>query len=343
MIDWLTLIIPLPHEHFSGGKTLSYDEDGVLIFEKSKGKSIEGSADNKIYISSNNTDELFISGNPAKFLQGHNVFGIDNPYRLAELLLYFFYNNNTIEFNAFDIKNALDNTQIARIDINYSYLLPSNNDVDTFLNALHYKGKTRHGKAQRKGGTVYFGKHSSRYSLKFYNKLAELNTAKESKKIYNNLTINQINTIYKEAKNLLRCELVLRSLELKEKGMNKLKEWNNKDKAKTVFNNYFNKLNINKQTALTDKIKQELPSAIRATYYQWFHSGQAIVPGQDLTKPTFYRHRKIFMDRYGIDISLPRDPSIKKEAENTVPFFRILEAKPVEIPQSFYDLNLIAM
>jgi II/X family phage/plasmid replication protein len=345
MIDWLTLIIPLPHKHFIGGKTLFIDEFGELVGEKFKGKSFEGSADSTIYAASNNPEELFIHGNPAKFLQGHNVFGIDNPYRLTELLFNYLYDNDLIEFNIFDVKNALDNAKIVRMDINKSYDLLNNDDVDIFINALHYKGKTRHGKAQRKGGTVYFGKNSKRYALKFYNKFAELNTIKESKKIIENLTAEQINLIYKEAKPLLRAELVLRSLELKEKGIDKLGQWKGETMSKKIFNTYLKKLDINKQVALTDEIENNLPNVVKLTYYKWFHSKQELIPGQSMSKTSYYRHRKALKE-YGIDISIPRDIKKLKENQakgNEIPFFRILEATPKEIPQSFYDMGLIAM
>lgn len=338
VIDWITLKLPLPHQHFTGGYTLFLNEYGEITGEREKGKSFEGSATNTIYIASNSSDELFLHGNPAKFLQGHNLYGIDNAYRLVELFLYYFYDNNLINFNIFDVRDGLHNAEIVRIDINYSFSLNSNDDVDLFLDALHYKAKTRHGKATRKGDTVYLGKHSKRWSLKFYNKLAELKTAKEAKKLYDNLTVEQVSLIYKEAKTLLRAELTLRGLELKKLGLEQLIKWSNETMSKTIFNDYLKKLQLKEQVLLSDDKLSQLPMSVRTTYSIW-SQGLSLIPNVNIAESTFYRHRRILLN-FGINISLTRDKNTK--SSNVIPLIRYLEAEPTTYSKKFIELGLIA-
>ena len=46
------------------------------------------------------------------------------------------------------------------------------------------------------------------------------------------------------------------------------------------------------------------------------------------TRPSFYRYRKALMDALGIDIATVQ----YKQPDNVVPFIRIIEAKPMGVP-----------
>ena len=56
-----------------------------------------------------------------------------------------------------------------------------------------------------------------------------------------------------------------------------------------------------------------------------------------LSKPTFYKHRAQLLE-HGIDINLVVE---KMDRSNVVPLVRVLEAKPVQIPDWAFDLNLV--
>jgi II/X family phage/plasmid replication protein len=56
-----------------------------------------------------------------------------------------------------------------------------------------------------------------------------------------------------------------------------------------------------------------------------------------MTKPTFYRYRKVFL-AYGIDIALVQEST----KSNVIPLVRYLEATPADIPQWAYDKGLVA-
>ncbi|WP_228271136.1 phage/plasmid replication protein, II/X family [Acinetobacter seifertii] len=56
-----------------------------------------------------------------------------------------------------------------------------------------------------------------------------------------------------------------------------------------------------------------------------------------LSRPTFYRYRSQLL-KYGVDIST-KSP---KEKSNVIPLIRVLEAKPVGIPDWAYEKGLVA-
>jgi II/X family phage/plasmid replication protein len=363
MIDWITARIPIKHKRIpNSGGFIKYDEDGSVVFDIENKLNVEGSSSSSIQVSSDD-EAIFFSGNPAKFLQGHNLTGIDNPHKLTRLLLLDLQKRGITDFDFFKLDDAVDNGDLFRIDINFSFALQNNFDVEIFLQTLHHKSKTRHGKATQTGDTVYFGKHSKRWSIKFYNKYKELLTAKEQKKL-KNMTAENYNLLMNSSKNIVRAELTLRSIELTElqfkktiikdsdlkkhiknnknyehSNFKKLKTWNNGDIAKKIFNNYMNKLEITGQMKLTDEVMLNLPMKLRATYLMW-RDGYVLSPDINITKPTYYRHKKL-LSAFGINISIPRDTETK--ANNTVvEFKKVLSAEPVDFLDEFRKHGLIA-
>jgi len=78
VIDWLTISAPLRHsDRITGGATLVIDEHGVVKFKRPHGKIVEGSHESRVMVwtERESMNYVYVSGNPAKFLQGHNVFG----------------------------------------------------------------------------------------------------------------------------------------------------------------------------------------------------------------------------------------------------------------------------
>jgi II/X family phage/plasmid replication protein len=184
MIDWGLVKFPLIHHPINSGEVFSVAPDGEIEWRAPKRVQATGSFDKKISIKSVGGDgtglatHLWINGNPSKFLQGHNVFGSDDSVSLMSDLF-------DVIAPQFELKPTLDELnrirsgdyELFRTDINYSFSLPRKADVLQFIRALEYKSKTRHGRPSTKGGTLYFGKNSSRWSIKFYCKAEEIKTA----------------------------------------------------------------------------------------------------------------------------------------------------------------------
>ena len=80
--------------------------------------------------------------------------------------------------------------------------------------------------------------------------------------------------------------------------------------------------------SIKDEQLINLPSKIQGTYALW---RQGFDVRSMLPKATFYRHKTLLKD-YEIDISLPHE-QCDNHASNVVPLVRVLEAKPVTIPQ----------
>ncbi|MCX9324128.1 hypothetical protein IGP50_23835 [Escherichia coli] len=78
-------------------------------------------------------------------------------------------------------------------------------------------------------------------------------------------------------------------------------------------------------TAITSEKTDGLSPAYKAVYELW-------KCGHDIrsmySRPSFYRYRKALMDALGIDIATVQ----YKQPDNVVPFIRIIEAKPMGVP-----------
>lgn len=80
MIDWITAVLPCDHDHSKliSGIVMSFDANGKQEWVCEKRVTIESSHSTKIQIRSHTDNSIWVSGNPAKFLQGHNIFGTDD-------------------------------------------------------------------------------------------------------------------------------------------------------------------------------------------------------------------------------------------------------------------------
>jgi len=214
------------------------------------------------------------------------------------------------------------------VDINYSFELPTRADVLAFIRAMEYKSRTRQGRPTKKGGTLYFQKTSERWAIKLYCKAEEIRT--NTGQLPEPLTNKGIEDW---AENKLRVELRLFRKELDKHHIQYAKDLN-PNYVRDLFNNYLGKIEMTDQIRLTDSVTAKLPNKLVSTYTLW-------TEGHDLrsmmSKATYFRHRKMLLD-YGINIDLrPCEPV----TSNVIPMFRILEAKPAEIPQWSFDKNLI--
>ena len=133
MIDWVTAKITCTHnpEVLSSGRSIRTKIiDGVerLEYEICNRLVVEGSHDSNITIRSHTDSTIEISGNPAKFLQGHNIFGTnDLKYLVAKLF------DRLCMIDELELKptsEEYDNIQdghyrLSRVDVNEHFYFPS--------------------------------------------------------------------------------------------------------------------------------------------------------------------------------------------------------------------------
>ena len=335
MIDWGLVLFPLVHVTINSGNVISTTPDGEVEWCSPKRVQATGSFEKTISIKSVGGDgtglatHLWVNGNPSKFLQGHNVFGSDNMVSLMSDLF-------DVIAPQFDLKPTLHELhkirtgdyELKTVDINYSYELPCRSDVLAFIRALEFKAKTRHGRPSTKGGTLYFGKNSKRWALKFYCKAEEIQTST------GRLPHDLLNVgIESWVDNKLRIELRLLSKELNKRNIINVKDLRI-DKVNYIFDEYLGRIEMSEQIVLSDEVKINMPNKLRSTYTLWLE-------GHDLrsmmSKATYYRHC-LELKELGINIDL-RPESTKKS--NVIPLIRVLEAKPASIPNFAFKRELI--
>ena len=340
MIDWLTIYYPYEHnDSYDSGTILSIDTEGEPVWVTQKRKPVEGSFGDSVQVKSTSRptehysrtkfSHLEISGNPSKFLQGHNVFGTDDICSLTHDFVKLILKTLKIKQSFLTTLVSTLSSHITRVDINYSYHLANAQQVQTWLYSAELSATLKHrGKGQMNKGTLYFGKRSRRWSLKMYHKGQEILDNKK----HQNVT-HKILTDY--ANKSLRCELTLRSLELKSLNLRTLCNWRNQD-ISALYASYLSKLELNDNMKTLKKTElDKLSTTLKASYVLWQN-------GHDLkseySENTYYRHKRELKKLLNIDISVRQ---IKENIiTNVVPLLQILEATPAPVPSDAFENNL---
>jgi len=328
--------LPCLHTPLNTGQIISISPDGTLDWQSPKRLVVQGSYDSNFRVTSDGADgqgratHLKLSGNPAKFLQGHNVFGSDDLVSLMNDSYKKIIGILNLEPTLKDHRDVkAGNYKVTSFDVNYSYELPSRADVLAWIRAAEFKSKTRHGRPSSKGGTLYWGKSSKRWALKAYSKGEEIAAGKGHK-----LPASLLDTpLASWANNKLRLELRLLSKELDELNLKTANKITPRI-VKNLFNEYIKRLQMTEQIKLSDKKLNELPQRLRSTYILW-RDGYDL--RSECPKRTYYRHRKELLE-HGLDIALRSDDSNKS---NVIPLIRVLEARPVSVPDWAFDLSLV--
>ena len=133
MIDWVTgkfWITHNPNVLRSGQSIRTKIVDGVetIEYDIANRLSVKGSHDANITIRSITDNTVEISGNPAKFLQGHNVFGTNDLKYLVAKMIDKLCMIDELELKPTDIE--YDNIQngiyhLSRVDVNEHFAFPS--------------------------------------------------------------------------------------------------------------------------------------------------------------------------------------------------------------------------
>lgn len=330
MIDWITAEVPFTHSDcLISGRVCFINSDGVLEWETSKALSVEGSYSSKILVKSVGHNRIYFSGNPAKYLQGHNLFGSNSPRKLVYAFLDRLAADLGLSPTLGDrLRWRSGHYDLKRIDIAECFRLPSTADVDTWIRAASRLVRGKHQQVSAYGGeTIYVGQRSRRISLKIYNKARELVKHPLDERVPNR------GRLLEYAKGLLRVEVVLRSQELKDRGLARVEHWKSAT-ATEILRERIGRLEMPEKMRLTSTECDELPPRLQAVVKLW-------ETGQDLralyAKATFYRYRSE-LRKYGIDISV-----LPTRSHNVVPLVHFLAAEQeAEVPDWAAGTSLIA-
>lgn len=335
MIDWITAILPCDHDpsKLMSGMVMSFDSNGENEWTVNKNLTVEGSYSTKIQIKSHTDSQIWISGNPTKFLQGHNIFGTDDLTYLMGRFFDELLNHDELGLSPTDTQ--YDRIQegdyfLKRVDLNQSWHLKNREEVLAWIRSAGSCARLKHrGSGQYTGDTLYFGKNSRRWSLKCYSKGHEINA--KNHKLPEEL---QIPELLEWADKALRLEVVIRSMQLKEVNLMKGSNWCADTSKMLLCSLVLDNLEITDNMALPDDLLSSLPTRLKGIYALWLN-GEDL--RQSLPKNTFYRYRRQFLE-HNVDISIIHDG----KRNNIVPLIRYLEAEPASIPKWAYDKKLVA-
>lgn len=338
MIDWISCLIPYAHrEPINDGNVTSVNPDGVVEWSTEKRLSVQGSYSSTIQIRSEHKDfpcsHIYLTGNPVKFLQGHNVWGSSDLLGLITATLERTLQAVKPELLTPDLPEFVNLATISRVDLTSMYDLGNDKRVNAWLTSAEQSANLKHrGRGHFSGNTLYFGKKSKRWSLKLYHKGSELKAHKV--KGYNP---TQLEFVTNYADRALRSEVVIRGLELDKTGFRSVSDWD-EFTAETLYTSYVSRLEFseNMKTITDDSELENLPPRLTAPFQLWRE-------GFDLktmySRATWYRYRKEILEAIKVDISL-QSPKNRPEASNVVPLIQILEAKPMSIPDWAHGTEL---
>src|SRR5690606_24948900 len=130
MIDWLTMEIPLRHsEPIGDGHVLSLGQSGDVEWQSVKRLAVVGSHDSRVHVRTSRYSKepcthLYVEGNPAKWFQGHNLWGSDDLHALAVELCYSIADRLGLEVHPDDASAWLAGAiRLTRVDVTASFHL----------------------------------------------------------------------------------------------------------------------------------------------------------------------------------------------------------------------------
>lgn len=279
---------------YSSGWQTHVDPHGELLKRWPAFLPILGSYDDRLMVKTPDACSLFLTGNPVKFFQGHNLFGSADFVGLA-LAAGIAVRQSVGMFPGPDTFKACEFTppRFSRLDLTRSYRFHSEAVALEWIRTVAGSARSRHGSATMKGDTVYFGQHSRRWALKVYPKRQEL----EAHKPRSGPALHHLDKLRDWATGVVRFELCLRGPELEElqPGFDPLAVWQA----------YYDRITWNENATMSHDrtlIEQTLKPYQQTAIMSW-RSGvdlRTVYP-----KPTFYRIRRQLLDLVGIDIAQP--------------------------------------
>ncbi len=295
MIDRITVVFPILHEPF--GKILN-NIDPITNDERAYRKEflLKNGTSSLMVKSCGNGKHIKISGNYAKFLQKHNIFGSNNLLGLCVDVLLIVLGKLTISHSDAEIKKIrVGNFTIKEVDIAGNFRAKSREEVPQIIREIERHWRDLGKNVSNYGvETVYQNQYSKDLSLKLYDKRKQLSDCPLPK------DIPQRDRLLKYAEGLVRAELSLGADELKRRGLDKGSSWTI-ETAKNLLNDEISKSGIHGsiKRLLLPAEYDELPRKLKITYRLWLLGD---VPKAILEEQTYRNHRNS-LKLAGIDIS----------------------------------------
>ena len=328
------MVVPLRHpEPVNGGHVLSVQPTGEIEWQTCKRIQVSGSHDARLSVrtathTADRCTHVEVAGNPVKFFQGHNLWGTDDLpalvvetcHAVAALVGVSPSEDEVASWLAGDIR-------LTCVDATESFHLNNRAEVLAFLRSAEQTAHLSHrGRGQLvKGSTLYFGKNSRRWSLKLYAKGPEIERKGHRQEI-----VLALPSAKAWADQTLRAELRLHSLELRRIGLDHVRDWITADGLPSgvtakLLRDRFEGMTMTTTAHLSADILETLRPALRLAVQAW-EAGSDL--RTQLPHRTFYKYRRELLV-HGIDIAT----RMPREVSNVVPLYRVLEAKPAQVPE----------
>jgi len=274
-----------------------------------------------------------ISGCPEKWLTGQNVWGSGDYWGRVREYIYSVCDRAGIMLTPEErYKIEVGDYVLRRLDVTTNLRLASQEEVARFLAAMQVQSEGRHSNVTARGTTVYVGKSSKIKELKFYDKQAEIIAHK--RQYIDRLGRDGYDDIVSEAAGLVRVELRLNSQFFNRRGILTGQQMTQIDMAE-LLQAEVQKMMDAGQYDISDNRLDELEGVLRRhlegnkarnsvmrTWRAW-REGRKV--RQEVSKDTYYKHRKIILNVTGIDIKNIREQA-KDKRSNVVPLITYIEA-----------------
>lgn len=335
MIDWASVILPWSGPFLPADRVCKVGPTGDLLWSVESSMIPEGSWGEKLTLRSPETGKLVVSGNPTKFLQGHNLFGPDDlrslvvAATLKALSLIQAGVAANADLHGIDLMpSELDLARwragdftVSRVDLTHMFRVGTTADVRAWLRVAGDSARMKWKNKVYQQGTLYFGhaekgKRAKDESWKLYCKRDEIEVHQLPAQLPHRAELTDY------AEGMLRAELTLRRKALAKFGLLSGRSWS-AERVIEVFGQRWECLELSDNVTVPVEVVQALPRHLQAAYLAW---QAGMDPAQLYPRATLYRHAKAIRERVGVDILVPAPKS------NVVPLRRILTLSPATIP-----------
>nr|BAA07899.1 unnamed protein product [Acidithiobacillus thiooxidans] len=314
-IDWISgkIVSALP-VGFDTGRLITLGPNGEFLDERFAPSFVlddpdHPSSSDRFRVFTRDPQTLYLSGNPCKIFQRHNLWGPDDPLGLflesgvwVREKAGLFPGVETYSSCGFSVP------QFSRLDLTRSYRFPTHKEAQEFIRWSVGSARSRHGAAKLFGSeTAYFGQHSTRWALKVYDKYSEFLKRAE-------MMIKRESSAFKVpdgvpfplflewSRGVVRFELTLRGPELSKIDPSKLALFTSDD-LHSLWQHYFDRIQWTENAPMSKALPLDLvPPKMQPVLLAW--STGADLRGM-YVRPTFYRYRRAILDVTGVDIAVP--------------------------------------
>jgi hypothetical protein len=306
-LDWVSGIIAAPaalSPGYSTGFHLTVDPDGTLKQQRPAALDLvqdDPTHSRRYRVLCTSPGSLYLSGNPVKLLQGHNLFGSCDALGLfmaagtwVREQAGLFPGPATWRFCEFA------GPRFTRLDLTRSYRFATDAEASAWIRDVAASARSRHGAAKLYGGsTAVWGEGSRRWSMKVYAKRVEIIERRKRGQFIDPALLDW-------AAGVVRFELTMRGPELAQErhAVTQLRGPGARHVATQLWSRYYERITFNENAnmATPSLLESALPHHLALKLAAW--RGGADMRAH-MSTPSFYRVRRELLDSVGVDIASP--------------------------------------